>query len=264
LLVAPEVQQRNVILRTTSKKWVYAQVDSDVPWLRVLTPNVAGAQNAAIGFEIDSSLMDEGRIHDGLLKVVANGGPALAVRVRVDVRAPQRPFTRRLFGSFLTVALLALSYRLLVAVPGDLLARVLSTQVREPAPGSWERWVTPAVEEEGFLRQFVLWAWWVGTLLGAWLLWRRKTRWSDVVSGALAGTMAGVAAAVTVACLLTVVDSVPRYLLAHLFDGNGTSSAWLWTPVWIAVAGLWWAVGGAGAAVVLRAPRPRGRESAGP
>ena len=87
--------------------------------------------------------------------------------------------------------------------------------------------MTPAVEEEGFLRQFVLATWWVGTLMGAWLLWRRQTSWSDIISGAIAGTMAGVAAAVTVACLLTVVDSVPRYLLAHLFDGNGTSSAWV-------------------------------------
>lgn len=267
LLVAPEAQQRNVILRTSVKKWVYAQVDSDVPWLRVLTPNVAGAQNAAIGFEVDSSLMDAGRVHDGLLTIVANGGQTLAVRVRVDVRAPQRPFTRRLFGSFLTVALLALSYRLLFALPGDLFARVLATQVREPAPGSWERWVTPAVEEDGFLRQFVLATWWVGTLMGAWLLWcRRGSRasgsggWSDVVSGALAGTLAGVAAAVTVGCLLTVVDSVPRYLLAHLFDGNGTSSAWFWTPVWIVVAVLWWAVVGAGAGVVLRAAGQRGRQ----
>ncbi|HKB37895.1 MAG TPA: hypothetical protein VKD72_15715, partial [Gemmataceae bacterium] len=259
LLVAPEVQQRNVILRTGSKKWVYAQVDSDVPWLRVLTPNVAGAQQAAIGFEVDSSLMDEGKVHDGLLKVLANGGQSLTVHIRVDVRAPQRPFTRRLFGSFLTVALLALTYRLLFAVPGDLFARVLATQVSEPPPGSWERWVTPAVQEEGFLRLFVLATWWIGTLLGVWLLWRRETGWSDVVSGAIAGTMAGVAVAVTVACLLTLVDSVPRYLLAHLFDGNGTSSAWLWTPVWIVVAVLWWAVVGAGAGVVLRAAGQRGR-----
>ena len=72
--------------------------------------------------------------------------------------------------------------------------------------------------------------------------------------------MAGVAAAVTVACLLTVVDSVPRYLLAHLFDGNGTSSAWFWTPVWIVVAVLWWAVVGAGAGVVLRAAGQHGRQ----
>src|SRR5437763_17155006 len=80
LLVAPEVQQRNVILRTSVKKWVYAQVDSNVPWLRVLTPNVAGAQNTAIGFEVDSSLMDAGRVHDGLLHIIANGGRILAVQ----------------------------------------------------------------------------------------------------------------------------------------------------------------------------------------
>src|SRR5262249_28188862 len=157
-----------------SKKWVYAQVDSDMPWLRVLTPNVAGAQNAAIGFEIDSSLMDEGRTHDGVLKIVANGGQTLAVRVRVDVRAPHRPFTRRLFGSFLTVALLALSYRLIFAFPGDLWARVVAApgeppraEVEEPLepgtrayearwlpPGSPESWARPAIQEQGYLRRF--------------------------------------------------------------------------------------------------------------
>src|SRR5947199_5282579 len=135
--------------------------------------------------------MDEGRVHTALLKIVANGGQMLAVRVTVDVRAPHRPFTRRLFGPFLTVALVALSYRLLFAVPGDLFARVLATPISDPAPGSPGSWITPAVEEEGFLRRFVLATWWIGTVLGAWLLWRRKTGWSDVVSGAISGTMAG-------------------------------------------------------------------------
>src|SRR5947207_8183668 len=94
LCVPPEVQEHHVILRTAARKWVYAQVDSDVPWLRVTTPNVAGAQQAAIGFEVDSSLMDEGRVHEGLLKVTANAGQTLALRVHADVRPPQRPFTR--------------------------------------------------------------------------------------------------------------------------------------------------------------------------
>src|SRR5262249_55073091 len=85
------------------------------------------------------------------------------------------------------------------------------------------------------------------------------TGWSDVVSGAIAGTMAGVAAAVTVACLLTLVDWVPRYLLEHLFDGNGTSSAWLWTPIWIVGAVLWWGVGGAGGGGGVAGAGQRGR-----
>jgi hypothetical protein len=294
LLVAPEVQQRNVILRTTVKKWVYAQVDSDVPWLRVLTSNVAGAQNAAIGFEIDSSLMDTDRVHNGVLKIVANGGQTLALRVRVDVRAPRRPFTRRLFGSFLTVALVALTYRLLFALPGDLFARVLAApgepplaEVEEPPapgtreyeerwlpPGSPESWARPAIREKGYLRRFVLATWWVGTLLGAWLVWRRRgpgalgsgpetvpqRGWGDVISGALAGTMAGVAVAVTAACLLTVGDAVPRQLLARFAEAATSSSAWLWTPVWIVVAVLWWAVVGAGAGLALRAAGQRGRK----
>src|SRR5262249_45251791 len=150
---------------------------------------------------------------------------------------------------FLAVAFLALAYRLVLALPGDLFARVWATPVREPAPGSRERWVRPAVEEEGYLRLFVLATWWVGPLAGGWLLARRKGRPSDVVSGAIAGSMAGVAAAVTAACLLTVVDAVPRRLLAAL-GGSASASPWLWTPLWLTLVVLWWAVLGALAGLV--------------
>src|SRR5262249_15374481 len=37
----PEVVQGQVVLWTQAKKWVYADVDSDVPWLRITTPAVS-------------------------------------------------------------------------------------------------------------------------------------------------------------------------------------------------------------------------------
>ena len=259
LCVAPEVVQRQVLLRTGAKKWVYGQVDSDVPWLRILTPNVAGAQQAAIVFEVDSSLMDEGKIHDGRIQVAANAGQLMVIRVRVDVRRPQRPFTRRLFGPFLTVAVLAMAYRALLALPGDLFARVVATGVKEPPAGTLPRWAQPAVEEDGYLRHFVLATWWVGTLLGAWVLGRRGSRASDVVSGAIAGSMAGVAAAVTAACLLTVVDSVPRQWLAGLAARGDNPAAWEATALWLAVVVLWWGALGAAAGILLLLTGQRGR-----
>jgi hypothetical protein len=258
LCIAPEVSPREVVLRTAAKKWIYAQADSDVPWLRVLTPNVAGAQQAVIAFEVDSSLMDEGKIHEGRIQVVANAGQVLMVRVRVDVRRPQRPFTRRLFGPFLTMAILALAYRMILAVPSDLLARVLLPKDREPPPGSLERWVQSAVEEEGYLRRFVFFTWWLGPLLGALVLWRREGKAADVIYGALAGTLAGVAAAATAACVMTAGDGVPRRLLAALGQKLG-ESPWVGTPLWLLLVALWWAALGAATGMVLWLAGQRGR-----
>src|SRR5262245_21567774 len=49
----PECVRGQVSILTPAKKWVYASVESDSPWLRVLTPSPAGPQQAAIGFEVD-------------------------------------------------------------------------------------------------------------------------------------------------------------------------------------------------------------------
>src|SRR5262245_294173 len=47
----PEVVKAQLTLRTSVKKWVYAQIDSDTPWLKVTTPTVSGPQQATIQFE---------------------------------------------------------------------------------------------------------------------------------------------------------------------------------------------------------------------
>jgi hypothetical protein len=96
--VPPEVPRGKVTLRTSAKKWIYAQVESDVPWLKVSTPSVSGPQQTTIAFEVDSSLMDGGRSHEGTLRILANAGQKLALRVRVDVERPHQPFTRRLLN----------------------------------------------------------------------------------------------------------------------------------------------------------------------
>ena len=82
----PEVQRGQVTLRTTAKKWVYAQADSDKPWLRVTTPVAGGPQQARFAFEVDSSLMEENQVHEGTVQLIANAGQKLSVRVVVDVR----------------------------------------------------------------------------------------------------------------------------------------------------------------------------------
>jgi hypothetical protein len=96
----PERTAGQLRLRTTDKKWIYALADSDVLWLRVTTPQACGPQQTLVGFEIDSSLLEPDRVHEGTLMIVANAGQRLAVRVRVEVRRPDEPLTRRLLRPF--------------------------------------------------------------------------------------------------------------------------------------------------------------------
>ncbi len=162
LCIPPEVGTYDVQIRTPSKKWIYAQVDSDSYWLRVVTPNVSGAQKATIQFEVDSSIMDPG-IHEGHLQIVANGGQTLPLRVVVDVQEPHVPFTRRLLRPFFSSALIAICYRFLFMLPGDLYARLLAGKSPPGVEkGSLDFWKSPAIEVNGeFLRSMLFVTWWI-------------------------------------------------------------------------------------------------------
>jgi hypothetical protein len=115
--VQPEVSRGKVMLHAGTKKWVYAYSDSDASWLKVTTPVVTGPQQAGIAFEIDSSLLEPNQTHLGTVRITANAGQCLVLRVRVDVRRPHEPFTRRLLRPFFAGALLALLFRLLAVGP---------------------------------------------------------------------------------------------------------------------------------------------------
>ncbi len=304
-VTAPEVTRGQVALRTTTKKWVYAQVESDADWLRPTKPSVSGPQHAQIGFEIDSSLMDGQPKQEATLRVRANGGQRLLLRVRVTAQFPRgfvppapvptsmppTTITRPLPAPTLTPAsamthrsapapvpaipvqtvpavpvnatfrrssqdtmppgpvavewlpqvvekprrppsvgvqllrplvvgiVLALVFRLLLAAPAELFARVLVVKRdHQPKPGSLECWKHSPLElksdgsvrEERFLMMFVLCTWWVGGLAGAALVWQRGGRTSDLLFGAVAGAAGGLPAAATAACIMVVVDGVPR------------------------------------------------------
>jgi hypothetical protein len=241
--VPPEVATGQVLLRTAAKKWVYATADSNRHWLRVLTPAASGPQQAAVGFEIDSSLMDEG-LHEGAIEVTANAGQRLTFQIFVDVHRPQEPFTRRLLRPFLTGLLLALLYRLCLGLPADVLARVVWAPAgADVTPGSFASWLREPAPESGFVYKFVLATWWVGGLLGAAWLWRRGGRTADVLCGAVAGAVAGLVGAATLACLWPALDLPPRLAWAALRRAvpDGAGSAWLWTPLWVLTAAACWA-----------------------
>jgi hypothetical protein len=243
--IPPETVNARVLLRTNVKKWVYATAESDRHWLRLAAAAVSGAQQAVLGFEVDASLMDEG-LHEGTIQVTANAGQQLAVRVTVDVRRPQEPFTRRLLRPFLTGLLLGLLYRLCLALPADLLARLWLGPDNPDVPrGSFAAWLAPPVPESGFVKWFVIATWWIGALLGAAWLWRRGGRPTDVLCGAVAGAVAGLIGAATLACLWPALDLPSRLVWAALgrrMAEGGT--AWLATPVWVLTAAATWAAMG--------------------
>jgi hypothetical protein len=248
--VPPEVQRRQVALRTPAKKWVYARVDSDRPWLKVTTPSVSGPQQAQIAFEVDSTLMDAGRVHQGKLQIVANAGQKLEVCVWVVVPRPHQPFTRRLLWPFFAGALLALTFRLLLAVPADLYARVLGARGGPPVPGSVDSWLHAPALEEGFLRQFVLATWWLGGLVGLATVWRKGGNGADLVCATVAGAVAGAMASASLGILLVPLDALPRAVL-RMLAGVLPASPWVGTPVWIVLASACWAVVGGGIGFLL-------------
>ena len=86
----PEVARGQVTLRTTAKKWVYAHADSEASWLRVTTPSVSGPQQAVIQYEVDTSQLESGGLHEGVVKLVANAGQKLNLRVRAGCAAATR------------------------------------------------------------------------------------------------------------------------------------------------------------------------------
>jgi hypothetical protein len=253
----PELAQGQVTLRTGAKKWVYAQVDSDKHWLRVPGSSFSGPQQAVIHFEVDTTLMDADRVHEGTLHLHCNAGQRLDVRVRADVRRPGLPLGQLLLRPVAVGALLGLAYRLLFALPADLFARVLLAAPNpDQPPGSLLSWTASPLAEPAFLRNFVLLTGWLGAVLVALVLWRRGSRWTDVACGAIAGTVTGLAGSATLACLAPWLDSLPRLvwqLPVALFKGtSGAASAWLWTPAWMIVSALCWAVLGGTAAFLLR------------
>ena len=109
--------------------------------------------------------------------------------------------------------------------------------------------MTPPADE-GFLRLFVLATWWVGPVVGAWLVWKQGGKWTDLLCGLLAGSVAGLAVSATMGCLLVAGDIVPRLGLSMLL-GSRTLSAGLATPLWIAASVGWWLVAGGAVGLLL-------------
>jgi hypothetical protein len=227
--------QGQVVLQTPVKKWVYARVESDRPWLTVLTPDVGGAQQAKIEFEVSGRELGNSR-HEGHLTIVANGGQKLTVTVAAEVRTVRVPASQRVFRYALIGALAGLLLRLLASVP-DLYARGL---------GSFGAWLLEPPEH--YIQRFALVTAWLGVPLGGWLLWRRSGV-RDVPAGMLVGLVTGLAASVTLASVLIVLDRLVWWVVPLRVAGMALVG---WTVLGAAGGLILSALGSAGQALVSR------------
>jgi hypothetical protein len=229
-----------VILRTTSKKWVYAQVESNASWLRVPNPSVSGPRQATIGLEADPSRLPEG-LTEGEVRLTANAGVRLSIKVRFHVRRPAPTgMSLAWMRALVAGAGALLLFRVLAILPGDVIGRLFAGG--PPAPGSVAAWLTMPGTEDGFLRRFVLSLWWVGGMLGVLLAWKREGRALDLLGGAIAGSAAGLALAATLGCLLILGDELPRRVLGVLVHRDSTLSATVATVVWVVLACACWVI----------------------
>jgi hypothetical protein len=108
---------------------------------------------------------------------------------------------------------------------------------------------------QSFTRMLVLCTWWIGGVLGAWMLWRRSGV-LDVPWGFIAGSVAGFAGMATLACAFIVIDVVPQMIWHTVTGDMGGPVGWLG---WVIVANVCWlAFGvGLGAAFAMLPPTRR-------
>jgi len=82
----PQSARFELTLSTPAKKWVYATVTSDSPWVKIPQPQISGPRQAKFLIEVDSSRMTTVGPHgEAKVKLVCNGGQGLEVRVIADV-----------------------------------------------------------------------------------------------------------------------------------------------------------------------------------
>lgn len=279
----PESVVGQTTVVTVDRKWVYARAVSDAAWLRFTTPTVSGPQRVMLYFEVNSSQLPAGR-HESTVQIICNAGQTLPLRVSVEVTGGSKPvkrrreavatmpvaapaiykpveiplapppISRRPSRPILTGALLGLVLRLLLAGPADVYARVWAAPPNVGA-GTLASWRQPPLDAT-FVKHFVQGTWWLGALVGVFVLSRRRSHWADVPCGLIAGAGAGVAISGTVACLLPLLDGPARLCWQLLAPADsiarGAEPAWLGTVAWVLVASVSWTLLGTLAGVLVR------------
>jgi hypothetical protein len=245
------------LLRTESKKWVFAHATCSANWVRLPIEDMSGPQQAVVPFEVDSADLAARQSHEANVKIVGNSGQTFTGRIRLSVEgdpvAPARstpPAPPWLVGA--AAAGLA---RLLLAVPADVGVRYFLGADSGQDARSVLAWGLYPPEQALFVRGFVFLAWWLGPLIGVIYMMRKGDGVLDFIRGLLTGAAAGLAVSASLACLMPTLDLVPalvwRIMAPHLglarIGGNGAVGLLLW----IVTAALAWTVLGAVAGMIL-------------
>jgi hypothetical protein len=295
----PETVRGQVVLQTAARKWVYASVESDAAWLKVLTLVVSGPQQAQIAYEIDSRSMPASGAAAATLTVHANGGQKLALKVRVQLYGHKPTLARRLLQPVITCTLAFVLLRLALVPVVDVVGRGWASnmalrQVPDVSPDNlpslaWGGWLkvpwtrtilnpkpevlddllgtaTPA--QVGRTRLFR--DYFVQYLLGILIA---CTCWIGAVVGVYAvckrgslldapwGFVAGAAAGMVISATIGCILIVFD-LGPHLIwdlSLRGQSGGFLWLFVWVALTLVWWTLLGVLLGVGLTFLGPMGR-----
>lgn len=226
-----ETVRGQVTLLTTVKKWVFARVDADVPWLTVAEPEVAGAQRAPISFTIQTRGLPGNQQVQGNLILHANGNQKLKVPVKLQLEAAKDTLLKNLLRLAVIGGLTGFLIRLLLLLP-DLYARGYFSPPQEGQKPL-----------DVYVRSFTLAVGWIGFLIGAWLMARRRS-WKDIPAGTIVGGATSIALSATLACGLLLADDLPSVLWRFLTETKG-EIPWPWN------AFLSWTVLGAAGMYLL-------------
>ncbi len=284
----PQSLKFQVSLQTGARKWVYGVVTSSVPWLKVLTPQVAGPQKAAIGLEIDTRALP-GPQGEATVNVLANAGRKLALRVQVEAQGLGRSAPPAWLGPIVAAGLAFFLLRLALAPVVDFGGQATVAQAAAIKVGQVPAADSPLMHTAGWLhlpwtailsghdagisvqifnpqlegtisaREFR--HQYAGALVRIMILWTwwigavvglivvwRRGGGVDAGWGLVAGAVAGILASATVACLFLVVEIVPHALFEVLVGPSDGAGAWLG---WIVLALLSWALCGLVVGVVF-------------
>jgi hypothetical protein len=286
----PQTVRFQVSLQTTARKWVYGQVTSEAPWLKVLTPQIAGPQKAAISLEIDTQALRGGR-QSGSVQVLANAGQKLTLQVHGEVQSVPGRAPAGLLGPILSMGLAFLLLRLALLPAVDLGGRaavvdraVIRLRNEVPSPDSpfmkiagWLQlpWMSilagadttfsvkvfnPEREGEISAREFR--HYYASYLVRSLVIW---TWWIGALAGAVVmwrrgaggdllwGVIAGAVAGVMASATVAcvfLVLEIVPHFLAELILSDTASGMGAWL-VWVVLALLGWTVAGLLLGVIL-------------
>lgn len=210
-----------VKVETNAKKWVYAFVETDVPWIKATQPASSGGQATTISFQVNTrGLPPDSRQH-GTLTIIGNGGQRMQVKINLALAAA--PNTVQRFMQPIVAGLLTgLLVRLLAALP-NYFARH-----------------SPVLPAGSYVLKFALSSFWI-VILVLWFLLRKQGKLRDYLAAILVGGLGGLILMGTLAQLLPFLDEAASW-------GSWPGSAF-----------LSWSLLGAGVGLLVSLCGTRGR-----